>query len=626
MPEVSIEPIEKVVNHDLQPQLDFWNDDLPLLERRSAHRPRPCPKRRAGARKRRDSNSSSQAGRSSNQELSHCGNVNEFSDALSAPSTLEVVQTGARPSEATDVAAEVDAALSGDGIDAHVQHASTEESLDADVLALAAQVSDDSDTEDVSVSHITDIQEPVRGDDASHGNGIIVPMSGGATSLEHMFHPSNGFFSIAQTPGTNLLQELGYRELHTALTLMRVIEERNMEQQILQNMLFASMGMDATFHNALEMSILDRQHVPSVPPASEKARNALPSVVVTKEDLLDDTTASCPICFEKFLPGMHATRIFCGHLFCTSCIWEWLSVANTCPVCRFELQTDNMDFEAARLERMQGRKACLRLGELNALSIPHLQRILAALGVPDADRNCTEKDDFIGMLRSHPSIEIRLDLADLCYEEKELKTLDLASLRSLMKRHNIMPPSVELGEKEAVAESLRRFKVAGMMHSGDAPAVGHCYKPGTQSMPTVLRSSSLAKCKADSKEDDFQLQPLDTPALHDLLTAEVCTNSSRRAQPHPNADLSRQNGGCRHGSALNSLDAAISSACNPPGSIACFPQPVPSTLGRDRAESSMRSLGAHEYHGDDPPHRAGSLTRCYRSLLRCLPLSAKAES
>merc|ERR1719356_1607424 len=101
----------------------------------------------------------------------------------------------------------------------------------------------------------------------------------------------------------------------------------------------------------MERSMQEQQ--PTVPPANESMRDALPRVVVTKEDQLDATNSKCAVCLEEYKAGVRATRMFCGHLFCTNYIREWLRTANSCPVCRFELATDSEDYEAGRKDRMR---------------------------------------------------------------------------------------------------------------------------------------------------------------------------------------------------------------------------------------------------------------------------------
>ena len=133
----------------------------------------------------------------------------------------------------------------------------------------------------------------------------------------------------------------------------------------------------------------------------------------------------CSVCFEKYRPGMRATRMFCGHLFCTSCIWEWLGAANSCPVCRYELPTDCAKFEGARRDRMSGRKACLKEGELRAMSVPRVRQVMRTLGV--AGHGSSDKADLIAQIRSDPDTDLVHDREDVRYEEAELKSLDLSA-------------------------------------------------------------------------------------------------------------------------------------------------------------------------------------------------------
>lgn len=41
--------------------------------------------------------------------------------------------------------------------------------------------------------------------------------------------------------------------------------------------------------------------------------------------------SKCSLCLE---PRKNTSLSFCGHLFCWSCIHEWLQTNNFCPICR----------------------------------------------------------------------------------------------------------------------------------------------------------------------------------------------------------------------------------------------------------------------------------------------------
>ncbi|CAI2178980.1 5361_t:CDS:2, partial [Funneliformis geosporum] len=90
------------------------------------------------------------------------------------------------------------------------------------------------------------------------------------------------------------------------------------------------------------------------PRASESVMKKLPVVTITKEHL--NAKASCPICFDLFgEQKVNATengdneatvttepvrKMPCNHLFCESCLFQWLRQNNTCPLCRKEIEAE----------------------------------------------------------------------------------------------------------------------------------------------------------------------------------------------------------------------------------------------------------------------------------------------
>lgn len=112
------------------------------------------------------------------------------------------------------------------------------------------------------------------------------------------------------------------------------------------------------------------------PPAGRNTLSSLPVVIVTADDLLEESNKECIVCLEEQKLGAQACKLPCGHLFHKQCITEWLIKHCTCPVCRFELETDDPDFEKGRRKRMKSRKLRLRLDELKGKSIGNFSNFL----------------------------------------------------------------------------------------------------------------------------------------------------------------------------------------------------------------------------------------------------------
>ncbi|KAK6146586.1 hypothetical protein DH2020_020455 [Rehmannia glutinosa] len=80
------------------------------------------------------------------------------------------------------------------------------------------------------------------------------------------------------------------------------------------------------------------------PPASKSAVEALPSINVD-EALLKSELAQCAVCKDDFELGTVVKQMPCKHVYHQDCILPWLELHNSCPVCRYELPTDDPDYE-----------------------------------------------------------------------------------------------------------------------------------------------------------------------------------------------------------------------------------------------------------------------------------------
>ncbi|VVB14658.1 unnamed protein product [Arabis nemorensis] len=89
------------------------------------------------------------------------------------------------------------------------------------------------------------------------------------------------------------------------------------------------------------------------PPASKRVVEDLPAVEITSEELRDGNIV-CAICKDEVLVEEKVKRLPCRHYYHGECIIPWLGLRNTCPVCRYELPTDDLDYERNRRTQRRG--------------------------------------------------------------------------------------------------------------------------------------------------------------------------------------------------------------------------------------------------------------------------------
>lgn len=80
------------------------------------------------------------------------------------------------------------------------------------------------------------------------------------------------------------------------------------------------------------------------PPASKDAVQKLPAVTVDDE-LLNSELNQCAVCQDEFEKGSQVKQMPCKHVYHDECLLPWLQLHNSCPVCRYELPTDDADYE-----------------------------------------------------------------------------------------------------------------------------------------------------------------------------------------------------------------------------------------------------------------------------------------
>jgi len=135
-----------------------------------------------------------------------------------------------------------------------------------------------------------------------------------------------------------------------------------------------------------------RYQPPGKPPASEDAINSCPMIDINAKHV--EKKESCSICMEEFKINDKAMELPCHHLYHKDCVVTWLNTNNTCPVCRFELPTNN---DRSKDNRNQQDNPIMEIIEDDNINTNHPE-----IEIFDLDDNINT---------NHPEIEI-LDLDD----------------------------------------------------------------------------------------------------------------------------------------------------------------------------------------------------------------------
>uniref|UniRef100_A0A2P2KUD9 RING-type E3 ubiquitin transferase n=1 Tax=Rhizophora mucronata TaxID=61149 RepID=A0A2P2KUD9_RHIMU len=83
------------------------------------------------------------------------------------------------------------------------------------------------------------------------------------------------------------------------------------------------------------------------PPATKLAIDSLPTIEIAEESL-DSEMNQCAVCKDDFEKGAEAKQMPCKHIYHKDCLIPWLELHNSCPVCRYELPTDDVDYDSRR--------------------------------------------------------------------------------------------------------------------------------------------------------------------------------------------------------------------------------------------------------------------------------------
>mmetsp|Transcript_49485 Transcript_49485/g.115741 ORF Transcript_49485/g.115741 Transcript_49485/m.115741 type:complete len:342 (-) Transcript_49485:44-1069(-) len=247
------------------------------------------------------------------------------------------------------------------------------------------------------------------------------------------------------------------------------------------------------------------------PPGTSRATLAnLARISVKKDDIDANESNECSMCLEELVIGQQAIRLPCDHLFHHDCgIVDWLKKSNECPVCRFELPTDDAEYERERKKRCSGRKLRMRHSDLTRRSAQELRRRAAFLGVDVT--GCLEKSELVDRIVQSAQVEIIPDDAEgptsplsrtpasastsaprpLPITRAGIEAMKMPEVRDLMKQLGMHCPE-ELTSKAEMVDSLTQSgKLLILSDENDGMAQGGTQPTGA-SEPRSVAGSSLS--------------------------------------------------------------------------------------------------------------------------------------
>lgn len=166
--------------------------------------------------------------------------------------------------------------------------------------------------------------------------------------------------------------------------------------------------------------------------ASPEALDALP-VVPVKEELCDQ---DCPVCQDCFTEGEKVVRMPCGHSFHRPCLQPWMQSHNTCPTCRYELDTTdesyNQQLQEGRAKKIDVREERVmretKQSTFSGWSIVELKEVLRGRGVDFS--LALEKIDLVKLVKSTEPVVSRTQSGSPGSSSRGAMGLDRAQRRA----------------------------------------------------------------------------------------------------------------------------------------------------------------------------------------------------
>ena len=105
--------------------------------------------------------------------------------------------------------------------------------------------------------------------------------------------------------------------------------------------------------NIISLIMLNDTNKYGNPPASKNSVEQLKKYIIDEKKIKEfGFENSCAVCKDEFNIGEECLSMPCNHYFHGNCLLPWLKERNSCPVCRYELPTDDADFEKMKKQKL----------------------------------------------------------------------------------------------------------------------------------------------------------------------------------------------------------------------------------------------------------------------------------
>ncbi|KAJ3707508.1 hypothetical protein LUZ61_011213 [Rhynchospora tenuis] len=158
-------------------------------------------------------------------------------------------------------------------------------------------------------------------------------------------------FEWEEVDGTN--NDLGWEVLMASNSLGRTsLDVEDTDSYLVEDHEAFVYASDFETYDVVVSHISDHDSfLKSTPPAAKSIVENLPSIYLTKDELCKEEI-QCAVCRDSIGLDEKVKRLPCMHNYHEECILPWLSVRNTCPLCRHELPTDDPEYEDWKAQRV----------------------------------------------------------------------------------------------------------------------------------------------------------------------------------------------------------------------------------------------------------------------------------